>query len=213
MEPKISIFIADDHPVFLAGLISIIGRRDDAEICGQATNGDDALAEIRRIKPDIALLDLQMPGLDGLQIAEQYLKENPDQKIILLTMFNDENIVRRALGFGVRGFVLKENAVSQVTLAIDAVATGGIYLSPQLTGVLTHRKDLKPSGKDELFTSAEKKILKLIGEGKSSKEISSVLFVTEKTIENHRGNICRKLGISGTSALLRYAMQNKSKFE
>lgn len=213
MENKITLCIADDHPVFLAGLISVIGRREDLEICCQAVNGNDALSMLLTQKPDIALLDVQMPGMDGIQVAAACLKENPVQKIILLTMFNDENLVRRALNYGVKGFVLKENAITQITIAIDVVVSGGVYLSPQLSGFLSQRRQIKSGSKDEIFTAAEKKILKLISEGKSSKEIAASLIVSEKTIENHRGNICRKLGITGTASLLRYAMQNKSQFE
>ncbi len=213
MANNIRVFIADDHPIFLAGLLSVIGRREDIEICGQAANGNDALAFIRALKPDVALLDIQMPGMDGIKVAEACLKENPAQKIILLTMFNDENLVRRAFNTGVMGFVLKENAVSQITFAIDAVAANGVYLSPQLTKVLAHRPEKKDSARDEMFTVSEKKILKLISEGKSSREIALALNVSGKTVENHRGNICKKLGITGSSSLLRYAMQNKSQFD
>lgn len=213
MENKITIIIADDHPIFLAGLLSVISRREDIEILGQADNGKDALSLLRTRKPDAALLDVQMPGLDGMQVAEYILKENPAQKIILLTMFNDENLVRRAFNCGVTGYVLKENAVSQITLAIDAVVSGGVYISPQLTNVLANRRQPKSTGKDEMLTVSEKKILKLISEGKSSREIAMLLNVSEKTIENHRGNICKKLGISGSASLLRYAMQNKVQIE
>lgn len=210
---KIKICIADDHPVFLAGLLSVIGRREDIEICGQAGTGTDALTMLRTHQPDIALLDIQMPGIDGLQVSEEILKELPELKIILLTMFNDQQLVQRSFAKGVKGYVLKENAVTQITQAIDIVVAGGMYISSQLSSLLTGSKIKKPASEEEVFTVAEKRILKYIAEGKSSKEIAALLNISSKTVENHRGNICKKLGITGTASLLRYAVNNKSQFE
>lgn len=210
MEKKITLLIADDHPLFLEGLVTVIMKSDKYDIAAKTDNGETAVRLARTHTPDIIVLDIQMPQMDGLRAAETILKEQPNAKIILLTMFNEENLAKRAMQKGVKGFVLKENAVSSILHAISAVADGGLFISPQVSP-FTKREDLKKSAeKSEVLTFTEERVLKFIGEGMPTKEIAGVLNVSAKTIENHRGNICKKLGISGTSALLRYAMQNKA---
>jgi len=207
MDKKIKIVIADDHPILTQGVIQILSAREDLEIAGQAENGKSALDLIRRLKPDVAIIDVQMPLMDGFDVARIVKNENLPTKIIFLTMFNEESFVKKVFEIGVKGYILKESAVVDILKCIDAVVEDNFYISPQVSHFLISMNlKTKPSSKEEL-TQSEKRILKLIGKGKSSKEIAEELFISYKTVENHRSNICKKLGITGNSALLKYALR------
>jgi DNA-binding NarL/FixJ family response regulator len=160
-------------------------------------------------KPDIAILDVQMPKLDGFEVAKIVIKEKLATKIIFLTMFKDVELIKKVFDLGVKGYVLKENAVNDIVTCIESVAENKFFISPQASDLLFKQKEQKKKPVDEKLTHSEKKILSLIAQDKSSKEIAEELFVSVKTIENHRSNICKKLGITGNSALLIYALKNK----
>ena len=211
MKNKIKIIIADDHPVFIQGLLSVLSEEESIEVIGQASDGKMALNLIKKFNPDVAVLDIQMPEPDGFQVAEICMREKFLTKIIFLTMFREESLVRKVFEVGVMGYVLKENAISELIQSIKAVHAGDTYISPQISSILLKVKDKSGEKNKEILTSSEKRILSMMGEGKSSREISEALFVSYKTIENHRGNICKKLGISGHFALVIYAIINKDK--
>ena len=207
MNKKVRIIIADDHPLFSQGVIQVLSTRKNLEVIGQAENGKAALELIRRELPDIAILDVQMPGMDGFEVAKIVRTENLPTKIIFLTMFNQESFIKKVFEIGVKGYILKDSAITDILKCIEAVSEDNFYLSPQVSHfLLTMNVKEKPAAKDEL-TQSEKKILKLIGQGKSSKEIAEELFISNKTVENHRSNICKKLNITGNSALLKYALK------
>lgn len=206
---KIRLIIADDHPLLIQGLISILKEEENIQVLGQASDGVMALELIRKFDPDIAILDIQMPDPGGLQIAELLRNENNKTKLIVLTMFKEESLIKRVLKLGVRGYVLKENAIDDIIDSINIVYEGGIYLSNNVSEVIRDNSSDLLSGSYQILTPTEKKILRLIGEGKSSKEIANELFISSKTVENHRGNICKKLGVTGFSALIKYALSNK----
>lgn len=206
---KIRLIIADDHPLLIQGLISILKEEENIQVLGQASDGVMALELIRKFDPDIAILDIQMPAPGGLQIAELLRNENNKTKLIVLTMFKEESLIKRVLKLGVRGYVLKENAIDDIIDSINIVYEGGIYLSNNVSEVIRDNSSDLLSGSYQILTPTEKKILRLIGEGKSSKEIANELFISSKTVENHRGNICKKLGVTGFSALIKYALSNK----
>lgn len=206
---KIRLIIADDHPLLIQGLISILKEEENIQVLGQASDGVMALELIRKFDPDIAILDIQMPDPGGLQIAELLRNENNKTKLIVLTMFKEESLIKKVLKLGVRGYVLKENAIDDIIDSINIVYEGGIYLSNNVSEVIRDNSSDLLSGSYQILTPTEKKILRLIGEGKSSKEIANELFISSKTVENHRGNICKKLGVTGFSALIKYALSNK----
>jgi DNA-binding NarL/FixJ family response regulator len=161
------------------------------------------------------VLDVNLPKLSGLEIARKLQGKKISTRLIILTMHKEEELINRALDFGVNGFVLKENAVEDIIEAIETVAAGGHYLSPSVSGFLVRRRSraealaAKKPGLEDL-TKAERKILKLVAEKKTSKEIAAELFISPRTVEAHRANICQKLELTGSHSLLQFALENRS---
>jgi DNA-binding NarL/FixJ family response regulator len=210
MKP-LKLLIADDHPIFLKGLREVVESMDHLTVTAQAADGLAALRALQSQPVDVAVLDLDMPGLSGLEVAEQILKIHPDLPIILLTMHKDKAYFLKALEAGVMGYVLKENAVLDVIQAIGSVTAGNAYISPEMSAFLL-RKNTRPSPAmpaDDLslLTPAELQILRLIARFKSSKEMAEQLFISERTVNNHRMNIARKLNLTGKNSLLRFALE------
>jgi DNA-binding NarL/FixJ family response regulator len=208
----IQVLIADDHPIFLKGLGEVIESDTNLKVAAWAKDGQEALNALQSLEIDVAVLDLDMPRLTGLEVAEQILQTTPHLSVILLTMHKEEAYFIRALEVGIMGYVLKENAVMDVIQAIHKVAEGNAYISPEMSAYLLKKK-VKTVQKREptnvqLLTPAERQILKLIAEFKSSKEMADILFISERTVNNHRMNIARKLNLSGKNSLLRFAMEN-----
>jgi DNA-binding NarL/FixJ family response regulator len=215
MAGRTKVLIVDDHPLFRSGLRQVIESDPRFNLVGEAGEGGAALKFILEKKPDVAVLDLNLPGLSGLEIARQLqIKKNPTH-LIVLTMHKEEEMINRALDSGVSGFVLKENAVEDILEAIEIVAGGGHYLSPSVSGFLVRRRNraetlaAQKPGLDDL-TKAERRILKLIAEKKTSKEIAAELFISPRTVEAHRANICSKLELHGSHSLLQFALENRS---
>jgi DNA-binding NarL/FixJ family response regulator len=209
------IFIVDDHPLFRAGLRQVILDDDRFELIGQTGDGQEAMAFIETNKPDVAVLDLKLPRLSGLEIAHRVQTRRLKTRVIILTMHNEEELCNRAMDNGVMGFVLKENAVDEIIEAIAAVAEGRHYFSPSVSGHLIRRRERadsltreKPGLKD--LTKAELRILKLIAMKKTSREIAAELFISPRTVEAHRANICTKLDLRGSHSLLYFALSHKS---
>lgn len=213
MKSEIKVFIADDHPVFLKGLRMIIESETSLQIIGEASNGSAALAMIQELKPDVAVLDLNMPNKNGFEIVRDLQENNFDVNVIFLTMHDEEATFTSALDLGVKGFILKDSAVAEIVDAIKAVANGHNFITPKFSTYLVNRsqetKNFVP--KIELLTVTELKILRLIAEHKTTREIAAELFVSPRTIDRHRYNICNKLGVSGINSLLKFAIENKSK--
>ena len=215
MPGKIKVLIVDDHPLFRSGLRSVIAADARFELAGEAGDGETALKFILEKKPAVAVLDLNLPKLSGLDVVRKlHGKKNPT-RIIVLTMHKEEELIHRALDAGVGGFVLKENAVDDILDAIQTVADGGNYLSPAVSGVLIqrrHRADSLATQKPGLkgLTNAEQRILKLIAEKKTSKEIAAALFISPRTVEAHRANIGAKLDLHGANSLLQFAIENRA---
>jgi DNA-binding NarL/FixJ family response regulator len=215
MAARIKVLIVDDHPLFRSGLRQVVESDSSLELVGEAGDGEVALQLIQDKKPDVAVLDVNMPGLNGFEIARKLQLKRVPTRIIILTMHKDEDTCNRALDIGAKGFVLKENAVGEILKAIAAVAGGEHYLSSSISGYLVRRRnraetlaDQKP-GLDDL-TKAERRILKLIAEKKTSREIAAELFISPRTVEAHRANICAKLLLSGSHSLLQFALENRS---
>lgn len=208
---QLNILIADDHPIFLKGLREVIESDKSLKVVSVAHNGQSAVTAFQSDKRiDVVILDIDMPRMNGLEAAGAILKIRGDVPIIILTMHKDKALFLKALEIGIQGYLLKENAVVDVISAIYKVAEGNTYLSPELSIHLFKRN--KPGTENdkqlETLTQAEKKILNLVAEYKSSREIAALLFISEKTVFNHRMNICKKLNLSGKNSLLRYALEH-----
>ncbi|HMS65923.1 MAG TPA: response regulator transcription factor [Ignavibacteria bacterium] len=215
MKNKIRIIIADDHPIFRGGLKQIIEDENDIEIVGEAPNGRKALELIFEKKPDVAILDVDMPEKTGFEVLKELTKSDNSVKIIFLTMYKEENLFNEAMDNGIKGYVLKESAADDICECIRLVADGDYAISPLISKFLVKRMSLldklkksKPSIND--LTLTERKILKCISENKSSKEIADEFFISYKTVETHRSNISKKLELQGSLSLVRFALENKS---
>jgi DNA-binding NarL/FixJ family response regulator len=212
---KITIIIADDHPIMRSGLRQMIEAHSTFNIVGEASDGEMALALIEEKKPDVALLDIAMPHLTGLQIAKSVQERGLSTKLAILTMSADEVIFNEAMDLGVLGYVLKENASSEVLNSIRTVAEGDYYISPSISGLLVKRSQKRKTAFDSIpgladLTPTEVRVLKLVASNKTSKEIAYDLSISPKTVENHRANITAKLKLTGNNALLRFALENKA---
>ena len=208
MSNQIRILIADDHPIFRSGLSQLLKLEANIEIVGEAENGKQALSMIRETLPDVAVLDIDMPEKGGFEVAKELSAEQISTEIIFLTMHKNETLFNAALKLGVKGFVLKDSAMEDILNAVKTVATGESFFSQPLTKFLLKRA--KPDLTDSL-TASEKRILSLIGEYKSSREIAETLFISVRTVERHRENISLKLDLHGNKALLKFALENKYK--
>lgn len=215
MTDKIKVFVADDHLIFRQGLLKLLETEPSIKIVGESGDGLEALQLIKELKPEIAILDISMPNKNGLEIVKQLKKDNLSTECIILTMYDEEEYFNEALDCGVKGYLLKENAISDLLNCVKCVVQGKYYVSPLISEYLLHRDDkmrqLKCDhpGLDKL-TMREKRILKLIAENKTSKKIAEQLFISPRTVENHRQHICDKLRLKGFHKLLQFAIENKS---
>jgi DNA-binding NarL/FixJ family response regulator len=211
MDEKIRILIADDHPVVRKGLRIAVEEDGGVTVVAEAGNGEIALALIAELLPQVAVLDIDMPKLDGFAVAREIRKRQLPVEAIFLTMHAQEDLLRTAIDLGVKGYILKDSAMLEIATAVRAVAAGQPYLDSSITTRLLQRQPRPGAagGRADLLTPTERRILQLIAADKSSKEIGAELSIHYRTVENHRTNICRKLGLEGSNALLRFALQNK----
>jgi len=213
----IKVIIADDHPIFLTGLRQVLEADNSIELIEQAASGDEALIKIIKLLPDVAVLDLDMPGMNGFEIVKELNKKSICSKIIFLTMHSANDLLNEALQLNVMGYVLKETALIDIIKAIHKVYSGEHYISAALSEEIINHSSFRLSQNDsqlllQKLTVTEKKIMSLIAQQKTTKDIADILFVSHRTIEKHRSNICDKLKITGNNALLKYAIENKDFF-
>src|SRR6185503_19717108 len=211
---KLRIVIADDHPVFRRGLRDIICADSGFAIVGEAGDGEEALEIITALQPAIAILDVAMPKLDGLTLSRKLAAEEPATRVILVTMFREQKLFTQALEAGVKGYVLKDSAATDIISCIKAVAAGQNYASPELTTFLVNQvrqADANGSPVSDLasLTNTELRILSLLADYKTSKEIAQDLSISPRTVDTHRNNICQKLDVHGSHALMRFALAHK----
>jgi DNA-binding NarL/FixJ family response regulator len=213
---EIQILIADDHPLMRKGLRLSVEEDPGLKVVGEAADGEAALALIKKLHPQVVLLDIEMPKLDGLGVLREMVKSGLKTEVIFLTFHSNQDLFRSAMDLGCKGYILKDSAVQEVVAGIHAVASGRPYISSAITADLLQRQkqpDAKPS--DSLMshlTPTELRIMQLISRGKTSKEIGAELSIHYRTVENHRTSMCRKLELEGegANALLRFALQNKN---
>ncbi len=212
---KIRILIADDHPVFRGGLMKMIETDNQIEIIAQAENGEAALNKILELNPDIALLDIDMPKMTGIQVLKELKKRKIKIKTIFLTVYSDESIFDEAMNIGINGYVLKDSAISDIIDCIKTVSAGKYYITPSLSDFLINRRNkLKrlEENKPALnkLTKTEMNVLILLAEGMTSKQIGEEMFISHKTVDNHKTSISDKLELHGTHSLIKFAIENKA---
>lgn len=213
MNNEIRIFIADDHPIYREGLKQIIENERNMRVIGEADNGLKALEVITEKAPDIALLDIDMPKMTGLEVLKKIADK--DVKVVFLTMYSEEDIFDEAMGLGIKGYVLKDSAVDDIIECINSVNEGNYFISPSMSNLLMKRRQKmselrKSTPMLDHLTPTEKKILRYISQNKTSKEIADILFLSPRTVENHRTNISNKLDLKGSHSLMKFAIENKS---
>ncbi|WP_421782166.1 response regulator transcription factor [Kiloniella litopenaei] len=201
----ISVLLCDDHPLVRDGLRSCLELYDNIEVIGEATTGAEALAKAEELRPDVVLMDINMPELNGLDATEIFAEKYPEIKLLILSMHNNREYISSALRYGARGYVLKDVPSQEVVAAIEAVHLGGTYFSSGVSKILMSYQDSDVEGP---LTTREQTILLLLAEGKSNKHVALELDISVRTVETHRKNIKRKLDISSTAGLTRYAIEN-----
>jgi DNA-binding NarL/FixJ family response regulator len=210
------ILVADDHEVVRRGLCALLKARPDWEVCGEAANGREAVEKATKLKPDVAILDIGMPNLNGWEATRQILKAVPQTKVLILTLHDSDQVVKEVLNAGARGFLLKSDAGRDLVAAVEALRRGRTYFTPKVASMVldgylrrnTDGAEPKEPGRGGRLTPREREIVQLLAEGKSSKEVAVVLGLSVKTAETHRSNIMRKLELHSVSDLVLYAVRN-----
>jgi DNA-binding NarL/FixJ family response regulator len=208
---KTKVVLADDHELFREGMKAVLAREDNIEVIGEAATGGRAVELCLQLNPDVAILDVSMPEMNGLIATKAIKKVCEDTRVLILSMLMDEDAVAQALNGGANGYVLKDSAIEELLIAIKAVMKGDTYLSPKVaTLVVRQLISDKEGGKTKVLdflSTREQEIVQLIAEGKSTKDIAERLFLSPKTVENHRANIMRKLDIQDIPSLVKFAIR------
>ena len=204
--------IVEDHQLFRDGLKSMLSKRDDVVVVGEAEEGITALKLIRKLKPDLILLDLSMPKMGGISVLKDVKRELPDTRVLLLTIHESDQYVLEAFEAGANGYCIKDSSREELMMAIDSVLDGKTYISPGISdqvmeGFVSSRKRLKEKTRWDTITQREREVLKLLAEGYSNKEIGDLLNISVKTVEKHRANLIGKLDLHTVAELTAYAIQ------
>lgn len=215
MIDEITIIISDDHPIVRKGLREAIEEDEKLRVVAEAGNGKEAIEAIEKFNPQVTILDVDMPVMNGFEAAREIKAKGFSTEIIFLTMHRDEDMFNEAIDLGAKGFVLKDSALTDIVECIKTVASNNHYTSHALTAFLINRSrravkltEHQPTIND--LTPTERRVLKLIAENLTSKEISEQLFISPRTVEKHRENICQKLNLQGSHSLFKFAVQHKS---
>jgi len=215
MTAKIRVFLVDDHPVFRHGLKEIIQSDPRFEVVGECGDGEAALAEIPRAKPHVAILDVNLPRRSGLEVVRALRGARPPVACLMLTMHAEEITFNTAIDAGAHGYLLKDDAMDMVLLGLKTVAAGGVYLSPSISNWLVRRQQRASALKEEktglaALSATERRVLQLVAENKTNKQIGEELFISHRTVETHRSNICQKLQLQGAHKLIQFAIEHRS---
>lgn len=215
MNEAIKVYVVDDHPVFRHGLKQIIQADPAFTVVGEAGDDETAATEIRKLLPSVVVTDVRLPKRGGLELVRSVRGLRTPPACIILTMHGEESTFNAAMDAGAQGYLLKEDALELVVLGLKAVAAGSLYLSPSISGWLLRRQQRVSALKEEKtglasLTATERRILQLVGQNMTNKEIASELFVSHRTVETHRSNICQKLELQGVHKLLQFAIEHRS---
>ncbi len=205
--PVIRVLLVDDHPLVRDGLCARMERLDDIRVVGEAGNAPEALQRVTDCQPSVVLMDIGMPGVNGIELTQQLLARDSGLIVLMLSMYDSAEHAQRAMAVGARGYVLKDSPSGEILAAIRTVAAGGTYLSPAMAARLFRTPT--PSSRTAL-SEREQEILSLLGQGQSSKQIARVLDIGVRTVETHRQNIRRKLDLAGQAELIKYAVEHGS---
>jgi DNA-binding NarL/FixJ family response regulator len=209
------ILVADDHAVVRRGVRAMLEGQPGWEVCGEAGTGREAVEQVKRLRPDIVVLDLSLPELNGLDATRQILKESPQTEVLVLTMHDSEELAQQVLQAGARGYVLKSDADQSLVAAVQSLRRGEPFLTAKVTELVLDRyvgkQKLEPGEAAPRvdLTPREREVIQLVSEGKSSKEVAASLGISVKTVEAHRANIMRKLRLRSVSEMVRYAIRNR----
>jgi two-component system, NarL family, response regulator NreC len=211
---KIRILIADDHGIVRTGLRLQLEQQSDFEVVGEASDGREAVSMAEELAPDIVIMDIAMPNLNGIQATTQIVKKNPQTGVIMLSMYSDETYLTRILAAGAKGYLLKENAEVDLDRAVRVVAGGKPFFSPAIANTLLedYMRQMQQRGLQDsydLLTEREKEILQLLAEGKSNKDVATLLNLSQNTVETHRTRIMQKLGLHSTADIVLYAVRKR----
>jgi two-component system, NarL family, response regulator NreC len=212
LNRKTTVLLCDDHTLFRDGIKAILRDEPSMEIVGEAEDGRQAVSKVHRLAPDVVLMDIAMPDLTGFEATSRILRSHPKTKILILTMYEEEEVITRCLQAGAAGYVLKDAPRSELTHAIDVVRRGGQYLSPRALKkvVKQHVKGAKLTATDyERLSDREREVLKLLADGLGLKEIAQRLLVSVKTVDAHKTNMMRKLDLHDRSEVIKFAIQRK----
>lgn len=206
------ILIADDHSILRDGIRALVSRMKNMKVVGEAVNGNEAISKFNQLKPDLLILDISMPDRSGMEVAREIIESNPDAKIIILSMYDDENYINRCIESGVKGYVIKNESGSELETAIQTVLDGRNYFSSQVQKVIfeRHTRQLSHTKQREeviRLTQREIEIIKLVAEGLTSQEMADKLFISSRTVETHRSNLMKKMGVKNSIELIRKAQQ------
>jgi DNA-binding NarL/FixJ family response regulator len=209
----IEVFLADDHQIFRQGLRTMLEKSGQVKVVGEAGDGQEAVRRVEELRPDVAILDVAMPGLEGIDVAKRLTKSCPDTKILMLSMHADRFYATEALKAGALGYLLKEESFDQLLAAITAVSKKKIFLSPALeVPVMEDFVKLARQGSQkskDLLTNREREILKLVAEGMTNQEVANLLCISSSTVDTHRKKIMAKLDIHSVAGLVKYAIRHK----
>jgi DNA-binding NarL/FixJ family response regulator len=205
---KSKILIADDHSMIRDGVKSLLAKDKELVVAGEVSNGGQAIAQYKILKPDLLILDISMPDMNGMEVAQEILKEDPEAKIIILSMFDDEDYISRCMEHGVKGYVIKNETGNELDYAVKSVLKGQNYFSNQVQQVIFKKYStsvIKKKQKEPEFklTSREIEIVKLISEGLTSQQMADKLFISPRTVETHRANLMKKTGVKNSIELIK----------
>ncbi len=214
MAQNTTILLADDHPLVRKGLKDVIEEQGDFNVIGEAGDGEQTLRMIEQFNPNIAIIDIHMPKISGLEVLKTLQQKKLKVKIIILTMYDNENFFNRAMDLGIKGYVTKDSALTEIVDAIRNVSEGKYYISSSVSGFLVKKSQAGTENADDdrlglsSLTTTERKILKMIAANKTTNEIADELFLSVYTVQTHRSNICQKLDLHGPNALLHFVMDH-----
>ncbi len=208
MDDKITVLIADDHTILRRGLVSLLSLNKSIEVIGEAEDGRSAVEMALRLEPDVVLMDLSMPVLNGLEATDQLKRESPGMKVLILSAHDNDEYVAQVVRSGANGYVLKNTSPEELYAAIRTVHSGHTFFSPSLSGRFGERGDGAAGPLESALTTREREVLQLIAEGETHQHIADRLFISVRTVDTHTNNIMKKLNLHDTASLVTYAIKN-----